>query len=247
MTEQELKKIYYLWIEYLKLSPKYQIFCNQMKGRSEISLSPLPDEFKGKEGLIVNYIIFGNVHEKSFEEIWPSLDFWNAVASPISDYGESISSVIDDCIDNFKNEHGKEPTANEIKELLVKMYQNPTTLYLKIDLTNGTLDEVVDRFKKMIKDYREARKTLQYIKKHEISSSLFLKLNTRINMKKVKKCLDIYHLKVMGKLKMKQVIEKIGDKTEVPYSTEKNIQRPYWKDLKRAKEIINNVEKGIFP
>ncbi len=247
MTEKELKKIYHLWVEYLKLSAPYQDFCDLMKGRKEIPLSPVPDEFKGKEGLIVNYMIFGNIYEKSFEEIWPSIDFWNAVASPISDFGESISSIIDDCINNFKSEHGKEPTAHEIKELLGKIFDDPKALYLKIDLTKGTLDEVIDRFETMIKDYWGVRNISNCIKQYKRSSSLFLKQSSRINLKKLKRCLEIYRLKDVEYFTMTQIIEKIGDKADKADPSDKNIQSPYWRDRKQAKKIINHVEKCIFP
>ena len=247
MTEKELKNIYRLWIEYLKLSVPYQEFCYFMNVRDKITLSPVPDELKGKEGLIVNYLIFGNIFEKSFEEIWPSIDFWNAVASPISDFGESISSLIDDCIDNFKKEHGKEPTSQDIKNILVKTFDDPTKLYIKIDLTKGTLGEVVDQFKKMINEYRNVRIMSHFINQSKISLSLFLKQHTRVNLKKLQRCLDIYKLKNIERLTMKQEIEKIGDNADIDDPSDKDIQSPYWRDLKRAKEIIKHVEKCTFP
>lgn len=247
MTRNELKDVYRLWVEYLKLSLSYQEYCDLMKRKKEIPLSLLPNEFKGKEGLIVNYMIFGNIFEKSFEEIWPSIDFWNAVASPISDFGESISSLIDNCIDNFKKEHGKEPTSQDIKNILVKTFDDPTKLYLKIDLTKGTLDEIVDQFKNMINEYRNVRIMSHFINQSKISSSLFLKQHTRVNLKKLQRCLDIYKLKKIERLTMKQVIEKIGDKADIDDPSDKDIQSPYWRDLKRAKDIIEHIEKCTFP
>lgn len=235
MNQKYLRKIYKLWIEYLKRSDKYKEYCVEIKRKPASN----EKEFVRNPTMGINYSIFGDVHTQPLEDILSSIEDWNIFFTPIYDYSEFISDDIDLCTDHFKEKYNREPNIEEMKTFLINLLSNPSQLYLRIDITNGTVEEITEAFEKRLKIYK--KETLQ--QQRAGRKKLFMNPSTRIREDELYRYLQVYDLSHQG-LEMKEIIKKMEPSKD---NTDVNIQRTFYRDLENAKNIIRNVENCVFP
>lgn len=229
MNDDKLKVIFELWVEYLKRSPKYEKYCEQMKQK--------PPHKENDPAMGINYSIFGDIYSRPLESILSGLEDWNTFFSPIYDYGELISDDIDLCVDHFMKEYNREPAIEELKTFLISRLSDPNKLFLRIDITGGTIEEISDAFVKRLMIYPKETVSKERHKK------LFLSPSTRIREDELRRYLIVYDLDRQGLL-MREIISQIApdkDKSDV------DVQRAFYRDISNAEKIIENVEKGEFP
>lgn len=255
-AEQQIKEVYRLWVEYLKRSEDYKVFCQWMVKRRKNPNLPVPIKFqKNKDRSapkeLFNYLTFGNIYDSAypFDEWWEyhkeKLNYMKTHKSPkaIEDFTEHIGRYIDIATDSFKRHHGKEPSLQELKEWLTehimkKIFDN--SLYLMIDITDETVEKQFTRLVKERRKYPHIRAFDLVRRKNKIPT---LKYET---IDELKTYLDIYKLREQG-LGPKEVIKKHNPKYKETDKGYDSLERLYRMYFQKAKRIIKNVERGFFP
>lgn len=221
------RKVFSLWMEYLKRSKGYEELCNEMRGQSSLPLLPVPERYKGKEGLLVNYLIFGDVYRKSFEELWFSRELWKEIGAGPTPELVSMADEVDGHVEAYRLEHGREPT---LAELRAEISKDP---YRYIRLNDNRVDP---------DSAMKAFLSLQHEFANPQEEHPFPEPSTRIRLDELKRYLQVYDLSMQGKN-----WKEIAQKMRFSPSTAPNLQMYVERDLKKARSIIKNVEKVQFP
>ena len=235
MNERELKEIYTLWIEYLKRSRQYISVCEHVdRNNSFLPLDSFPDELKDIKTLVTNYMIFGDIHKQTLEETLFKIDMWKEVfsslSSPVEDYSKRVEEDMNRLIRTFKNRHGREPNLDEFISDFLNFMRDCSFAYLRLNLSGAKTDAL----KKGVALFLKERK--KYIKK--IPSLL---PSTGIRVEELTRYLKIYDHRENGRAwKAIMEDEAFGQKGD-------DILRGLKRDVHKAKKIIRNVEKGVFP
>lgn len=229
MSDDKLRSILELWVEYLKRSDKYKAYCELIRQGTTFQ--------DNDSAMFINYSLFGDVYTQSLENILSSVNDWNSFFTPIYDYSEHISNDIDLCINHFEKTYNRKPTIEEIKIFLIEIMRDSSKLYLKIDITDVTAEEITEAFSQRL--IITNKETLQ----QKGRKKPFLYPSTRIRLDELKRYLRVYDLSRQG-LKMKDIIKELNPSSD---NTDVDVQRSFYRDLENAKNIIQNVEKGIFP
>lgn len=251
------KELYRLWIEYLKQSEDYKIFCQwAVEKRKKPNLPAVPKKFqKDKNGSapkeLLNYYTFGNIHDSSFsfDDWWKhhkeKLSYAKGHKSPktIEDFTEHIGKYIDITAESFKRHHMRDPSLQELKTWLTSHIMGnvfSNSLYLMVDITDDT---VIEQFKKHVREKRKKPNIMAFSLTCKRSRMPILKYET---VEELQTYLDVYNLRKQG-LTPRDVIKKHNPKhkeTEKGYCSIERLYRIY---NQKAKEILNNVEHGFFP
>jgi hypothetical protein len=231
IPQDKLRRAFELWVEFLKRSDSYKEHCQFKRDGKQP-----PPEFD-KLNLRMNYLVFDDVYQRSFEETWQSICEIRKLAGdspPIVNLTEIISSEVDRCIRLFKKTHHNPPTALELKESLVKHMQDqyPFALYIKVRTTYPSYKKIHDQFKEIVRKG-----------KRHISENAYIYPGGNIRYDELQTYLDVYDRFQQG-MKMKAIIEELDSNRD---GDSGNILREYRRYLKNARAIIKNVEKGVFP
>ncbi len=174
------------------------------------------------------------------------------VMPPVRDINEDIKGICDTIIEKFITEKGRNPEMNEIGEILARHFANEENhLFLKVDVNSqfGKIQkQVIDMVKK---------------RKEQIINCFWLDNTTdEYQTKKGKKdyeymrmCLEIHDLKYPPKeeknseegIETKTIKEVISERGKGEDSTNADIQRQYYRNLKDAKSRIKSALAGTFP
>ena len=236
-NQEVFQKVLQLKIEYLKRSKLYKELCQFLRKNKSVNLSKdLPDKFHSKTGLLENYVMFGDVHNASFSidgavsinQSWIEL-FTTTASSPVVDYSEFVTSDIDRYVKRFVAVHGREPTLTEFRDYFTEAMKNAGTLYLRIDAVDHEMKTLVKQFTQLI---RKPRK-----------NNMFLFPTNYVKLDELRIYLQAYDLKARG-LTIKDIVREMqparkGD-TDV-------VEREFKRYIQKAKRIISNTEKGVFP
>ena len=250
MSQTRSKEAYRLWWKYLKRSEMYKDYC-ELKRTRETS-SPLYQLYKDDDqkiaALELNYTVLGDVHRVSFEEWWGRLSdhmqYFQGSPEPIWDYKEFVEGDMDDCIQSFQKENGREPSLLEFKQYfpLWMATLSPATLRLFVDVTAAPTKSIKGTFAKVLKEARGDSK----LKAFEKIRKRFLKPSERLHLDELGLYLRAYDLRKEG-LKIEEIIKKIGNKSQRDNYRDEGVKRSFYRYLKKAEKIIANAELGYFP
>ena len=136
---------------------------------------------------------------------------------------------------------GREPTIEEYKVKvadIIKFHDiGYEKIYLEIITFGKTKAELVELFDKHIKEVKNKPLT------RHMESRFFAKPTTRIRADELSRYLKVYDLKKQG-LTMKEIIQTIDPNNN---GDDANVLRAYNRDHSKAKKIIKNVERNLFP
>ncbi len=253
MTKVPSKDIYRLWWEYLRQNPNYKELCDWWKKKRETPNLSVSKKFKkDKHGsvppIVSTYMSNGDIHSFSFDEWWEykkkaiELTSKRRASQTIRNYSEIVEYDIRKCIHFFKHREGREPSLKELSTELAQFLETrKTCVRLMVGLDQKT-DIITNHFKKTIRDLKKDEWVKQYA---EWSNKRHLP-TSRIRYDELQRYLEVYKLSLKG-LKIKDIIKKIGTKSQQKNSNDADVQRTYRAALAKAKRIIKNVEKGFFP
>lgn len=235
MNKINLKKIYELWIEYLKRSEDYKIVCRYVaQNKKQLPLSPVPDELSGKESLLTTYLFFGDVHTRTPDEIIFSIEMWKEIfstmTSPIIDYSDLAESEIDRLILIFKKSNKRDPNIKELKNAFSLLLKNSGAIYLKVEMSVATREELEKRFSKILTEQKKRLK--------EIPSLI---PPPSIRLEDLERYLRVFDYR-KDHLKWDKIISIEPHKKSALHN-----ERIFKRYLQYAKKIIKNVENGVFP
>lgn len=236
MDKKNLKETYKLWVEYLKRSEDYKTVCQYVaQNKGQLSLAPLPDGLKGKERLVTTYLFFGDVYTKALDDIIFSIEMWKEIfstdSSPIMDYSDLVESEIDRIVRIFKKSNKREPNINELKNVFSLSLKKSGAIYLKVEISVATREQLEKRFSKILTEQKKQLKKIPSLSPPGTSLEeleLFLRV---FDYRKERLDWD----KILS-------IEPHSKKANF-----ENTKRTFKRYLQYAKRIIKNVEKGIFP
>lgn len=238
-TQGAFQDVLRLRIEYLKRGPLYKALCEFLRENKSVSFpKDLPQKFQSKAGLLATYIMFGDIHKPSFSiddavslnQSW--IELFNAAASsPVADYCELISSGIDGHIKRFAAAHGKEPTLIEFRDSFAETMKNTGHLYLRIDTADHDMKTLEKQFKKLVRDHRK--------------KAMFLFPTGYVKTQELRTYLQAYDLKTKTRgLTIKKLVQIMDPKRK---GEPADIEREFKRYIQKAKKIIANTEKGVFP
>lgn len=237
INQEMFREILRLRVEYLKRSTLYGQLCEFLRENKSVDFSKgLPNKFQGQAGLLANYMVFGDVHNTSFSidfavfvnQRWVEL-FDAAAHSPVADYSEFISSAIDKSVKRFEAANGREPTLTEFRDYFTEAMKNAGQLYLRIDTGDHNMRTLVKQFTQLVRKHRKNNMFLfptNYVKPDELGFYL-----------------EVYDLKAKG-LTIKEIMQ---EKDPENKGNAVDTEREYKRFIQKAKRIISNVEKGVFP
>jgi hypothetical protein len=261
-------KFYKLWWEYLKRNNDYKEFCDFIRENRKGNTVgyELFENFQKLKGdkldmnqkygkfilhpLYDNYIRFWDVHTKDFEKWYirhkNNLERRYNEAVEAFDINEEVNSNVNYRIESFKqiNDVEDEPTFQDLKEIRVDDYiGEPIYLKIRLSAPNKT-DDLLKRIGKILNEKRRDPKIrLERAKSYLLPFSNNIVKDTYTRIDEIERYLRVYDLKKQG-LKMTDIIKKIAPTAD---NTDVNVQRAFFQDIKRAKNIIENVGLGVFP
>lgn len=261
MTRQTVEKeVLQLWQDYLKHSEVYRRFCEFWDKRIfEDQNTPIPQEFDDSGinshkifGCISNYRRFNNLfidfklQEQKKKKLWKkgaplrkALGI-NKLPAPIErgpvveNYADIVEEDINFAIEFLKSKYGREPNLQEFKVFFMECIKDyPDLLHLRVSPFNPRPSDRSGYIKSLEKEFSNFIKN-KVLKKPASS--------TRIRLDELKRYLSVYELRKKG-LKWKDVVKKIG-KNKVFTD---DVRRAFVADHEKAKKIIENAERGVFP
>ena len=151
----------------------------------------------------------------------------------IQNYSKFAEKDFSAFINYFKKSHGREPTISEFKKIYYKDHIDSQLLI--IDPRLHEPKEVIKELSKILKE-------------------IFGNYRSRmVRIDELTRYLQVYDLWKQtdenGKRKftLKEIIKRVGNKPQKEKADDANVQRAFRADLAKAKRIIKNTERGIFP
>lgn len=269
----ERKQYYKLWYDYLKENPDYKAFCEWMREKREAikkgkqgPLWTFKWPMKSMEGkqhpAIMTFLSWHDIHEYSFEEWWTwrtdaevkcEVETLQYSPAPVEDCSIWLKQSIDQAIHRFNKDQGRDPTAHELRDILLHHMEKGSyggwCLYLQISLSPyHSFSEVETLFKQIVKP-----RMLRF------ETPRFPDFSTRPKLPK-KNELDRYlfeytlrHPKRGKELPVKAIIEKVassskyGLKSWIGKGNDATTQRIVYEDIKKAERIISHTLYDFFP
>lgn len=242
----EEKEIYKLWYEYLKRSDDYKEFCLWMRKKRKNSSLPVPEKYrKNKHGgthpFVFTFLRFHDVHKNSFEKWYKyhkeiRRNIRNSrTPKGINNYSDFVGYDINRCVGSFKRREGREPTIQELKNSLANlMKKEKYALWLMVSPVGREIKELTRQFAEIIKKHKDetCSQELQYKRNLELTS--------KRRIKEMENYLKVYELRSTGLKWMSTTAKIFGGYT-------KDRQREVMRYYSKAKKIIKNVERGVFP
>ena len=226
------KRYYRLWREYLKRSDEYKEFCEYMRRKREDSSIPVPEKFK-KDGIyappiVPVFLTFHDVYVYGFDEWWEVQGKWLMDDRPTGLYEfseEFFKKTFDQLINSFEKNEGREPTLRELRDNFLEFATFNNRVLPVMVSPNTKLETLVKALKEVIRPYRSLRRK-------------------RIVWDELERYLIVYDLKAGEKLKWREVIPRAQKATR---DRSDRSLRAWQRDLQKARAIIRNAERGIFP
>jgi hypothetical protein len=246
-------KIIKLWYEYLLRSRNYRNYCRAMR-----TIKPAGSKKNKRIPVIFNkipydtYHAWGDIHAVPYRDAYRRFISSGPMqqGSPIKELSQLFKTNSIDLLKIFRKKMGRNITIGEFIKIIEQTFKRRSVLYLKIDVINHSMTEILDHLKSIIKK----RKNEQPIKK----LSFYAKQNSDttqkiLRIKDLEQYLKVYDL-WFNKTKMKDIIGMIGTRTEIEIMANErhdskydDVLRKYKLHLQKAKKIIKNVENGFFP
>lgn len=241
-TEVSDKQIYALWWEYLKRSEKYKRLWNCRrtgKEKDRREANKLEDGFR--EEVLV---FFGDIHNCSFEKWWAD-DPLSKKENTVEDYFSQLPEEMNYVVEEWKRKRksgGKQSLQEHMNLCFSDRVLSHKQICLLITFGEPTnIDDVLEKIKRRLND--ERKKLINEDEFHE--SPLPLYPTQPIRFGEIDRYLKVYDLKNQQKPKLKN-----REIAKIVYSNRQwtgNLERALLIDFRKAKDIIDNVERGVFP
>lgn len=249
------REIYNLWWEYLKRSKDYKEYCEFQRRKNIETHAPKKFQVNVKRGYIppvtIAYHWFGDVHVNSFEKWWEfhqrkaTNEAVKIVSDSIIDYSDVVTQHMEICIDSFIAQKGRTPTLDEFTFYFSDYMKSDKDgfIYLWVNPWHAPIKEMTKRFEEIV---TEQKRNIPQIQKIELALEKYRKPSSlnRIRLDELKRYLQVYDLRNRG-LKWNDIIKKLNrtdDKAIIEI-----VRVEFHRYLRKAKAIIKNVERGIFP
>lgn len=269
------KEYCHLFYEYLKRSENYRDFCNWIRDQIGIKL-PVPrkskndaerkvfdqiwgaclrwqktaaipeDERNGNHPFTALYLTFFDVHARTFEKWWEkyqeeniknTADLIKKMSVQVYDRN-SLKHNINWCISSFIMSKKREPTIYEFRDYFLAymtefpgpMTSGPGGEFLIRVNADYNMTILKERFQVLLKEHNKRDR------EDKIQEKLWAYL-------------DVYDLKQQQKPKLKwvEIRDKVDQKRKLSIKTDDREAGNVKKYFPKAKQIIKNAEKGIFP
>lgn len=253
------ERIYRLWWEYLRRSKNYKEFCDWFDAKQKNKNLPLPDKYKEKgefRHILLTFLHLRDIHSVSFKKWWnwkrkgleqlTSDDSFKSSPAKVELFDDDTglwSLHFDLCIKSFKDLHGKKPTMQEFKGYFPLWLKSgdlyPGMLYLMVNVSSGTTEEVLEAVERFIVRKRKDRAT----KNEALQKTRYLWPSTKLQFDKLERYLTVFDLR-------NKKPPTSWPKIMASLTSSANIQadeRTFKLYLQKAKEIIKYVEHGYFP
>ena len=218
------------------------------------------------DSMLENFRVFGNVHSHSFENWWERqgqylkevydkyvggdfdagliyIKFKRPVCG-VEDYKEFIKRDIGWCISKFSSKNERKPTCHELGDSLLERISNHKGyVYLVVDVVDKSLKDLTKQFEKIVRKHKQDTSIKQLKEDQKRYFKPISNKDEYIRIEEIKRYLKVYDLKKKG-LRIQDIIKEFKRTTK---ASPVDVQRAYYLDIKRAKKIIENVEKGVFP
>lgn len=258
------KEVYQLWWEYLKRSENYKDYCDiktpiriikRQDGKySKYTVAVknpktkklLPIEVSHEEFLFVwnmerNWDTFGNIFKTSFDDWWKKRKIPNKELPVIVLNDPDVCTKLPLFMEQYndlKRSKAKYPSPKQILEQLTKSEYD--YIFLAVPMVgSATMEEI----SKQIASIRMEYKKQPFFRLADYMFKRFTMPISRVRFDELKRYLRVYDLKQTG-LTMKKIIAEIDPARK---GFDADIVRSFRSDLQKARNLIDNAEKGLFP
>ncbi|MEE9913254.1 MAG: hypothetical protein K4571_16205 [Deltaproteobacteria bacterium] len=224
---------YRLWWEYLNRSSKYKEFCD--------NYGELEEEHFGEHyEVFSSYMRFyGDVFSRSFNE-WCEeprrIKGKLPRARPVLDLRDK-ESYRSNYFKALKPDSNLAPSLPDPKKIHEIINNEDQYIFLAVPVVGR---EDMATISEQIKKIRDKYRKTTTVKEADKELRKFNMPSTRLRLEELKKYLNVYDHRKAG-LKMEQVIKELAP------AGKGDVHREFNRFQKKAKKIIENVEKGIFP
>ncbi|NPU86401.1 MAG: hypothetical protein HPY65_18135 [Syntrophaceae bacterium] len=254
------REIYELWWEYLKRSDNYKIYCesqpypvqiikNEDRSYSIIEDGRIVDYELGTPenertmyiwSLQRNYEFFGDIFNSSFNDWWKNRKKRKDLrVLDLND--QDICTMLPEYVNQFRR-HMDSKKIIKTPEDSIRLLTKAECSYVFVAVPmvgNITIEDI----SKQIADIRlKWKKDLVYRVADYIFKRFAMPIS-RVRYEELKRYLKVYDLQQQG-LKIKEIAAMLDPKRTGEHP---DIQRSFRSDLQKARNIIRNVELGIFP
>lgn len=254
------KETYRLWWGYLKRSELYKAYCSCVpravmivakKGGSlpkaieKLMLSKYP--FQQNDPMVIlfpeymqrNWEYFGDVFNDSFDDWWKmGLPSQNKLPIIVLNDPNAFKVLPLFAKELRKQQKARKTPLSPVGTLKILTESEYGYIFLAVPMVgNVTMEDI----SKQIADIRK-----KWAKEFDIEDFNFRRFTmpvSRVRLDEMKRYLRVYDLKQQG-LKMKEIIAEIDPNRR---GDDADVLRSFRSDLKKAKNIISNVECGSFP
>ena len=235
-----MKKVYSLWLEFLRLSKNYKDFCTWKREKEQNPSLELPPRLR-KIVFIgpfnIGYSNFGDIFEIGFDDWWKiKRKFLLATKK-----GRSVSLFkieMESAIEEFKLEERRDPSLNELKWIIARLVDAPKTVIISVTLTGPeTVEDLSLQCARLIRRSRSKFKPYhRWPWKYPTSTR---------RIEELQRYLEVYRLFLQGHrpFEIANQIKYYSDHESAPRERHRMIQS----DTRKAERIIRNAEQGIFP
>jgi hypothetical protein len=219
-TQENKKEVYWLWCEYLKRSQDYKEFCEWFEKRRKKKIR-LPEKFRKDP-------VTGNASK----EFLTFIHFGNVHKVSFNEWWAEFKRKLD----YYKTDEGNTPKRIEhLSDLDKKRY--PEYIYLKVRIEGEDPEDLRQSFTKII---NEAKKKIE---RRIILYRKYRKTTTRVHAPELRKYLSVYDMRQKD-MKYEDILKHTRPKPKGDIADQIRQLKSF---NAKAKTIIKNVERGLFP
>ena len=215
------KEYYRLWWEYLRRSDRYKEYCLKF-GTTEQYYHPDLDFTFNENGDVHRPPLDDFEQWYQFKKIQIEIEGHQKKTAQVKYLDEFIQARFQETVTHLSEKLGREPTIREFQEYFFDDLEITDTE--KFVVTPGLFDtgkDIIDKVREWLKGRTIRKPTTRY--------------------DDLEKYLQIYDLKQQG-----QTVKEIVKERDLPGDAHTN-EREYQRYIEKAREIIRNTEKNIFP
>jgi len=236
------KKIFEMLWTHLKESDKYKQFCIWLKEKEKNPNLAWPDGLPRSLGITFSH--FGDIHTDSFEDSfkrWLENKKQRDPGIGLMEYTHQQAEYeFNSVIKEFVRANGRPPTFNEFKKIFIDRLFNhlPGGFMIRVCIPNSSND-VIAQLKELLKKKEKLPEVRSFKRQWGFVG------NISEGEYEWRRDLEAYRL--FKKMTLKEVIKKLGTKTQKEDCDNNNVQRDFNRYKRNARKIIESLEQGYFP
>lgn len=255
------KEVYRLWWEYLKRSQHYKAYCDaepqaikivekkdgtystaimNPKTKKLTTKKVSYDQFLHLWNMQRNFDAFGNIFKTSFDNWWKKRKIKKELPVLVLNAPDVCAKLpyFVEQYNDLKKPNGENPSPAQVLELLTKSEFN--YIFLAVPMVgNVTMEEI----SKQIASIRMKYNKQPFFRLADYNFKRFAMPISRVRFDELKRYLRVYDLKQAG-LTMKKIIAEIDPDRK---GFDADVVRSFRSDLQKARNLIDNAERGLFP